>query len=534
MRVQVDMPQLGESIVEGTIVEWHKKVGDQVQEDEPLFTITTDKVDTDVPAPHAGTLVEILAKEDDVVGVGQAVAVIETDASAAASASDAHDDAQKEEKEEPKAESESKKSAKADAVEETDDDDDEAQASDEDLDLDAVAISPVAKKMLEQAGVTSLDGIEGTGVRGRILKKDVEDYLQSRGSQEASAAATGSSIPPGARPTNVRERGRQFDSEQFKPVLAHPVAPNPTSSPTAASTEQIPAPPILTSSFAAVPSSSVTPVIAQPKRADVPTSGRVVQQRPNRPSQFNLPIVQTGQHTRPSVESMQASGDENAQPMSRSRVSIAKNLSAARRTAVNCSTVWDADVTELVAARKRLKGEFERAGVRLTYTPFFLSAIAGALQKHPELNAATDGDNIIYRPNINIGIASAWRDGMVVPKISHADTLSLLGLSRAVHDLRRRTKEGELKPADLGQATFTFTNSGIIGARYGVPTLFPGQVGIISVGTINKRVVVGENDSLCVRSMVELCLTFDHRVVDFNDADSFMKQVVETLQKADW
>lgn len=492
MRIQVDMPQLGESIVEGTIVEWHKKVGDQVREDDELFTITTDKVDTEIPAPQAGVLVEILAQVDETVEVGQPVAVIDTaataDASASPSASETKDAAA------------SKKTTPVPSPEPV-----SARAYPEVEDLKAVPMSPVARKMLKEAGINGPPNIEGSGVRGRILKQDVEEYLARRESE--------------------------VDTKTPEPKLAHPVPPKPLSSPTAASVKQIEAPPILTAAYDAAPKAKRKDAGGKRTSGVTPGASRIATQRPHRPSQFNLPIVQSDRGGAPQI---QIGPDDRVEPMSRSRIAIARNLSRARRSAVHCSTVWEADVTDMIAARDALKSNFQRSGVHLTYTPFFIAAIAKALQEVPVMNAATDGENIIYRGQVNVGIASAWRDGMVVPTITKANTLSLLGLARVVNDVQRRTEGGELRPTDLGQATFTFTNSGIMGARYGVPTLFPSQVGILSVGTIAKRVVVGEGDSLRVRSMVELSLTFDHRVADFNDADAFMRHLVTHLERSEW
>lgn len=498
MRIQVDMPQLGESIVEGTIIEWHKKVGDQVREDEELFTITTDKVDTEVPAPQSGVLVEILAQVDETVEVGQPVAVIDTAATAETpAASDATKDKVSKDAVPP-----TKATTSAPVP---------VRAYPEVEDLVAVPMSPVARKMLENAGVNGPPNIEGSGVQGRILKQDVEEYLARRTSELADATS-----------------GDKDALQRAQAKLAHPISPKPLSSPTAASVKQIQAPPILTAAYEAAPD---LPREAGRSSAATPGASRIARQRPHRPSQFNLPIVQADRGGAPQI---QIGSDDRVEPMSRSRIAIARSLLRARRNAVHCSTVWEADVTEMVVARDALKANYQRSGVHLTYTPFFIAAIAKGLQEVPVLNAATDGENIIYRGQVNVGIASAWRDAMVVPTITKANTLSLLGLARVVNDVQRRTEAGELRPTDLGQATFTFTNSGIMGARYGVPTLFSSQVGILSVGTIAKRVVVGEGDSLRVRSMVELSLTFDHRVVDFNDADAFMKHVVDHLERSEW
>lgn len=481
MRVQVVMPQLGESIVEGTIIEWHKKVGDTVKQDEELFTITTDKVDTGVPAPSDGVLVEIVAGVDQTVSVGELVAVLDTEASAQAVVAEV------------------KEAPAAPAPQER-----QQEAPSEPVEIEAPAsqVSPVARKMLEEAGVSDISAISGSGVGGRVLKQDVQAFLDA---QDGAATA-----------------------ETEEPKLAHPVASEPQRTPTASAMQQVVAPPILTR---AQTSTEVTqPTLARPAEKSSP---RVAAQRPEAPK-FNLPIAQTTAAAAPAIQAVQVNEGDRVEPMSRTRITVAQNLTYARRTAAHCSTVWEADVTDIVATRKRLQQEYDKLSVHLTYTPFFLAAVANALQHFPVLNAATDGENIIYRGQINVGIASAWKDGLVVPTIRNTNTLSLLGLARAVNDVQRRTEGDGLRPGDLDQATFTVTNTGVFGAKYGVPTLFPPQVGILSVGSIEKRVVVGKDDALRIRSMVSICLTFDHRVADFNDADGFMKHLVEYLETTEW
>jgi len=485
MRVQVVMPQLGESIVEGTIVEWHKKVGDVVEKDEELFTITTDKVDTDVPAPQAGVLVEILANIDDTVAVGELVAVLDTEASAGASAGAA------------KAAEPAAAPAAVEAVAPV-----ESAPAAEAADP-GVQLSPVARKLLEEAGITHVPAITGSGVGGRILKQDVQDYLEAQASPAEPAPA---------------QRAELQQTTQ--------VAPEPQRTPTASAMTQVAAPPILTRT-ASSPPASVKP--SQPTQK--PAAPRVSEQRPQGPK-FNLPIIQPD--PRSGLANIQVNPEDRVEPMSPSRVAVSRNLTHARRTAAHCSTVWEVDVTDLVAARARMQADYDKLNVNLTFTPFFLAGVANALLRFPVLNAATDGENIVYRGEINIGIASAWKDGLIVPAIRGANSLSLLGLARAVNDVQRRTEVDELRPTDIDQATFTVTNSGVLGAKYGVPTLFPPQVGILSVGTIEKRVVVGKDDSIRVRSMANICLTFDHRVVDFNDADGFMKHLVEYLETTEW
>lgn len=469
MRVQVVMPQLGESIVEGTIVEWHKKVGDRVQKGDELFTITTDKVDTGVPATEDGVLAEVFVGVDEVVSVGQLVATIDT----AADASPAAEAPQSAAAAEPTP-------APSKAADVEDDADDAASAS-------STLISPVARQILKEAGITDFAGIEGTGAQGRILKQDAIDFLEAQAQPTDEVAAASQRL----------------------------------STPASQSASTLERPPIL---------QSTTPVASLPLAGNhEPIKTAFIEERPPRP-QFTLPLMPPAL----SAAALEPKPEDRVEPMTPARQVISENLTYARRTAAHCATVWDVDMTRVAAARQRLQPEYTKLDVNLTYTPFFLAAIANALQAHPVLNASTDGENIVFRGSITLGIASVWKDGMIVPSIRQVNTLSLLGLSRAVNDLQRRVESGELRPGDLEHATFSVSNTGVLGAKFGIPTIFPGQVAVLGIGSIEKRVVVGDDDSLRVRSMATLALSFDNRVVDFDDADGFMKKLVSYLETTEW
>lgn len=494
MRVQVVMPQLGESIVEGTIVEWHKKIGERVAKGDELFTITTDKVDTGVPAPEAGLLVEVFVDVDSVVSVGQIVATIDTAADASAPSANAASAAPSAPAEAtpapvaaaPVAAAPASSPAAAEAPAASTEDD------------GASLISPVARQMLKEAGVDP-SRVQGTGAQGRILKQDVVNYLaEERSDTPAIADVSGNAEV-------VSDAAIAAVSSRVTTTQVPTLAP----------------PPILQSN---------DPIASLPfGRGEEPSRSSFIDERPPRP-EFSLPLIP------PSVSAatLEAKPEDRVEPMTPARVAISENLTYARRTAAHCATVWDVDMTAVRSARQRLHGDFAKLDVNLTYTPFFLAALASGLQKYPMLNASTDGETIVFRGSITLGIASVWKDGMIVPSIRHVNTLSLLGLSRAVNDLQRRVETGELRPADLDHATFSVSNTGVLGAKFGVPTIFPGQVAVLGIGTIEKRVVVGEDDSLRVRSMATLCLSFDSRVVDFDDADGFMKHVVTYLETTEW
>jgi pyruvate dehydrogenase E2 component (dihydrolipoamide acetyltransferase) len=223
-------------------------------------------------------------------------------------------------------------------------------------------------------------------------------------------------------------------------------------------------------------------------------------------------------------------GDKDrVEPLSRMRAAIAENMANARRSTAHCHTVWEADVTHVLQLRKKLKAEYEGRGVNLTLTAFFVQALARALSAFPAMNAAFDGENFVYRGNINIGIASALEDGLIVPVLKNVDGLNLFGVARGVGDLAARSKSKNLVPADVADGTFTLTNSGVFGSLYGIPILVTPQVGILNLGGINKRVVADDDDNIRIRSIMTICLTFDHRVIDGSTADGFCGAFVKEL-----
>lgn len=432
MRVQVIMPQMGESIVEGTVVGWKKKVGDKVRRDEDIFTISTDKVDAEIPSPADGILVELLATVGQTVAVGATVGWLETDeaqagkAAAAASSAPAPAPAAAA----PAAPAASKAAAPVAAA---------PQAGIEEL--RRTRSTPLVRKMAAAAGISDLTRITGSGVSGRVTKGDLLSFIEKVGTAPAVA-------PMGGRKASM-------------------------------------------AGGFAVPT-GYEPAFVKSQRVHIYANDRV-------------------------------------EPMGRMRASIAENMLQSRRATAHAHTVWEADVTPILKARKKLAAEYEAKGVNLTLTAFFVAAVVEALKAFPILNATVDGDSIVYRGSINLGIASAIEEGLIVPVLKDADSLNLLGVARAVNDLAFRSKNRQLKPTDVTDGTFTITNSGIFGSLYGIPILVPGQAGILNIGGIKKRVVADDNDNILVRSMCMMCLSFDHRIIDGASADGFMKRVVEAL-----
>ena len=443
-RVEVTMPQMGESIVEGTIVEWLKAVGDTVEVDDDIFTLSTDKVDAEVPSPVDGTIVAHLAAVGDTVEVGAAVAVIETDASAAASAAETSEATTTPTEDAPKAQATAAEPEPA-TVEATPATATKAAAAGTPIgdqtreQLRKGRSTPLVRKIAADKGV-DISAIDGTGVSGRVTKKDILAFIEAGG-----AASPAPQTTPKVTTTPL---GDGWETALVRPPRVHVYA------------------------------------------------------------------------------------NDRVEPMTRMRASIADNMVQARRGTAHCHTVWEADVTAIIRARRSLKDEFAARGVNLTFTAFFVAAVADGLRKFPLMNAAIDGDKIVYRGDVNIGVAAAIDEGLIVPVLKKADALNLLGIAEGVNDLGHRSKNRKLKPQDVSDGTFTISNAGIWGSLFGVPILVQPQVGILGIGGIKKRVVADADDNIRVRSIVTMCLTFDHRLIDGATADGFMRYVTERL--ANW
>ncbi len=407
---KVIMPQMGESIAEGTVVKWLKKVGERVERDEPLLEISTDKVDAEIPSPASGVLTEIVVKENETVAVNSVLAWI--DGGGEGKAFEASP--------QPAAECTAPPPA--------------TPAPAAPLSGEKVRSSPLVRKLAREHNV-DLTQVKGTGLGGRISKKDIEDYL--------------------ARP-------------------AAPAAP--------------PSPPAPAATTA--PSATTTPAIA-------------------------------------------FSGPTHLVPMTPIRRQIAEHMVASRRTSAHVSTVFEVEMTRVAEVMARQGEEFERRhGFKLTYTPFFLHAAVTAIRDFPILNSSVEGTNIVYKRDVNIGVAVAMESGLIVPVVKRANEMNFLGLARAVKDLAERARSKRLSVEDVQGGTFTITNPGVFGSLLGTPIINQPQVAILGVGAIEKRPVV-RHDAIAIRSMVYLVLSFDHRVIDGAVADQFMSRLKSVLENWD-
>ena len=420
---EVTMPALGESVDSGTVVRWLKEVGDEVEADEPLLEVSTDKVDTEVPSPIAGTLQKILVQEDEEAEVGAAIAVIgsgaPSDASPAPAAPAASSDAPA-----PKTE---ESSAPAASASQTVSSSNNSQAY----------VTPIVRKLAADNGI-DLASVKGSGIGGRIRKQDVQDAIDAK---------------------------------------AKPEAPAPAAAPAAA---------------------------AAPSKKEAPK-----------------------------VEVSPLRGTE--EKMSRLRKIVASRMVESLQTQAQLTTAVEVDMTRIAALRARAKNDFlAREGAKLTFLPFIMQAAVEALKAHPKLNAEIAGDMIKYHGVENIGMAADTERGLVVPVIKNAGDLNLAGLARQIGELGAKAKGNKLTPDDLQGATFTITNTGSGGALFDTPIVPNPQVGILGCGTIVKRPAVVKdadgNETIGIRSMMYLFLSYDHRLVDGGDAARFLSTMKKRLE----
>lgn len=447
--VDLIMPKLGESIVEATILKWHKKAGDKVEMDETVLDIATDKVDSEVPSTAEGTIVEILFNENDVVPVGEVIARINTNAEAASAEAPA-----------PKQTPAHQVHEDVSVVEEIPhlpEDRKPASQSSSSIRFYSPLVLNIAAS--EGISMSELENIEGTGQDGRVSKKDIVNYL---------------------------------DKKKTQPASGKPSSTDATATPTAKSTTQ---------------ESS-----AQPARQEVQLAGQ------QSPATYggNVEIIE----------------------MDRMRKMIAKHMIDSQNTSAHVTSFTECDVTNVVLWRERVKKDFEkREGEKITFTPLFIEAIIKAIKKYPLINSSVDGDRIIVKKDINIGMAAAMPSGhLIVPVIKNADHLNLTGLARQVNSLANNARNNKLKPDDTSNGTFTLTNVGTFGSLMGTPIINQPQVAIMAVGAIKKRPVVVETDqgdSIAIRHMMYISLSYDHRIIDGALGSTFLNAVAKELENFD-
>lgn len=438
-KVDVVMPQLGESLTEGTIVKWHKKPGDKVKKDETLLEISTDKVDSEIPSPASGVVTKLMFEEQKTVAVRTVIAVIDTDENAPVDAS-----------------------APGPAV--------PAAAPAAAAPRPAAPTPPAAKPAPaagrfysplvlniareENVSMTELEQIPGTGEGGRVSKRDILAYVEGRKGGAGTPAPAKAETPAAA-----------------------PAAPT------------------------------------------APSAPRI---------ETGLKHIESGdlakKYPAPRYEILQ---------MSNLLIKMSEHMVNSVRTSPHVYAVHECDMTRVDAARRRNAQAFEkREGFKLTFTPFICDAIVKTLKRFPLVNSSVEEDKIILKKFVNLGIAVASENGLIVPVIKNADEKSFIGLARAVNDLAVRTRTRRLSPADIEGGTFTLTNYGVFGTTIGIPIINQPQVAILGTGAIAKRPVI-INDAIAIRSMADFTLTFDHRIIDGALAGSFLEEVIRILETFD-
>jgi pyruvate dehydrogenase E2 component (dihydrolipoamide acetyltransferase) len=449
MAVDIVMPQMGESIFEGTITKWLKKPGDKVERDEPLFEISTDKVDAEIPSPSAGVLKEIKVGEGQTVPIQTIVGVIDAAGSAAAAPAPAKAAAPAPAKAPvPAAPAPAalKPATSASAATPA-----AAAPASSGSATERIHSSPLVRRMAKEHGI-DLSTLEGTGAGGRISKTDIEAAIAASG---APAAASSAPAPAAS---------------------SRPTPPPP------------PAAPGVSGGQAHVALETAVP-----------------------------------------REKMYF-GNYEVQPMSAMRQRIAEHMVASKRVSAHVYSVDEIDMTKVAALRAKSKDEFEkRYETKLTFMPFFVKAAVAGLRAYPTLNASLDGTNVILHKEINVGIAVALDWGLLVPVVKNADEKNILGIQRNMNDLAERARSKKLKPEEVQESTFSITNPGVFGGLFGLPVISQPNVGILGLGAIEKRPVV-INDSIAIRSMCYVTLSYDHRVVDGAIAHQFLHKVKETLE----
>lgn len=444
-KFELKLPRMGESVAEATLTNWLKKVGDTIELDDPVFEIATDKVDSEVPSEVEGVLLEKRFNVDDVIKVGDIVAIIEV-------SGDSEDvDSGKLATDVPE-ETVTAVAQTISIAKET------LTAPTHDYSGSARFYSPLVKNIAKQEGISiaTLDTVKGTGKEGRVTKNDILDFIANGQVKEAESVAPAK-----------------------EPITHAPVKPS-------------------------------EPVIAKEQSQPAITH----------------------------VSRVQASGSDEVIEMTRMGKLIAKHMVESVATSAHVQSFIEVDVTNVVNWRSKVKDTFEKIeGEKLTFTPIFLEAVAKALKKYPMMNISVDGDRVIKRKNINIGMAAALPDGnLIVPVIKNADQLNLVGMAKVVNDLANRSRENKLKPDEVQDGTYTVTNVGTFGSVFGTPIINQPQVGILALGAIRKIpsvIETADGDFIGIRSKMYISHSYDHRVVNGALGSMFAKSVADYLEAWD-
>jgi pyruvate dehydrogenase E2 component (dihydrolipoamide acetyltransferase) len=461
-RVEVPMPQMGESIAEGTVSRWLKQVGESVQRDEPILEISTDKVDAEIPSPSEGILVEILAAEGETVEVGTVVAYIDPDGDAAGLEAPAPPDQAAPDETPPEA-------APEEVLPEVAPEEAPPEAALEEAPPEAAAedrlrarSTPVVRKIAQEHSV-DISRVPGTGHAGRVTKQDILGYIESGKESQVPVEPTVAAPPP-------EPRSPTAPGEEVKPAAVE------------------------------APSDLWKTFYSQVEHPD-------------------FPVRQA----------------DRVEPMDKIRRLTAEHMVLAKRVAPHVHSFIEIDFTRVDEIRKANKSRWTEQGAKVSYTAFVVWACSRLLREFPNMNGTISGNNLIFRGNVNVGVAVDLDPGLIVPVIHDADELSLVGIGKKLVDLSERARSRRLNPEEIQGATFSVTNPGVLGTMVGMPIIPKGTAGILGTGAIEKRVVVLQDaatgaDSIAIRRRSIFSLGYDHRIVDGADAARFMARLKELME----
>jgi pyruvate dehydrogenase E2 component (dihydrolipoamide acetyltransferase) len=534
MPTEVVMPQMGESITEGTITKWLKKPGDTVQRDEPLFEISTDKVDAEIPSPIAGTLKEIKIPEGTTVQINTVVCTLEESGSSAASAS-AASPAKAETAAAPAADSATPAAVDAPAAAQGN-----APAAGG---LGTEVLMPQMGESITEGTITKwLKKVGDTVQRDEPIFEISTDKVDAEIPSPIAGTLTEIKVPEGSTVT-INTVVAVIGGAAGKSAAAAPSAPAPAASAQAAPAT---APSVSASEGDRVRSSPLVRKIAKDNNVDLGqvsgtgASGRITKTDiVSHLEQGPKPVAAAPASSAPAAAAPKAAAPQpqpgELVPMSKMRSIIAQRMVESKRTSPHVHTVFKVDMTRIVKLREKEKTKYEqRNGVKLTYMPFITRAAIHALRKHPIVNGSIEGDAIRYNKNINIGIAVALDWGLIVPVIKQTEEKNFLGIARGIVDVADRARNKKLAPDEISGGTFTLTNSGIFGEQFGTPIINQPQSAILGIGGLNKEAEVltdkDGNDSIAIRSIQRFTLGFDHRIVDGADAGKFMSDFKAYLE----
>ena len=476
-RIEVPMPQMGESIAEGTVSKWLKQIGETVERDEPILEISTDKVDAEIPAPQGGTLVEISVQEGETVEVGTVVAYIDTDGAAPTTkpsgdgaeqqAADSAEPAVEvaEPEPEPEAPAPEPQPAAQEAAPAREPAQGAATDSPDSEERLRTRSTPVVRRIAEEHGI-DIGSVPGSGHAGRVTKQDILSFIEGV-AEEAPRPAAPAQPPPG-----------------------QPAQP------------------------------------AAPQRRAAPAAERAAAAPSDLWSTFYKEVQHPEYPVRPA---------DRVEPMDKIRRLTAEHMVLAKRVAPHVHTITEIDFSHIDRIRAEGKARWAAQGAKVSYTAFVAWAVSRVLRDFPTVNSTVSGNNVIYRGNVNVGIAVDLDPGLIVPVVHDADHLGLVGIGNKIADLSTRARERKLSPSEIQGATFSITNPGVLGTLVGMPIIPKGTSAILLTGAVEKRVVVVTDpktgtDSTAIRKRSFFCLGYDHRIVDGADAARFLARLRETLE----